>query len=180
MAKKKNRKPRSSVFGGLAGGIFFFGLALAFIFSSYFLPVLFATLAVTALVGSLASSKPKGIYEGFQGFVFLLGLAVLAYTDWWWPGILVLLGIMAILGSLNLPSVASLLGLGFLTRNNRQPQEAEQQPYPPYEEGYQPPAPPVTYQEGGQEYQYQPPVPPSPYEQPQVQYPQEEIPPQRQ
>jgi hypothetical protein len=179
MADNQNRGARSGLFGGLSGGIFFFGLAIAFV-SGHFLPVFFVTLAVTALVGSLASANPQGIYGGFQGFIFLLGLAVLAVTGWWWPGILVLLGISAILGSLNIPTVASLFGLGLLTRNNRQPQEAEQQPYPPYQEGYQPAAPPMTYQEGGQEYQYQPPVPQSPYEQPQVQYPQEEIPPQQQ
>ena len=35
----------------------------------------------------------------------------------------------------------------------------------------------ATYQEGGQEHQYQQPAPQSIYEQPQVQYPQEEMPP---
>lgn len=171
MANNQNKTARASLFGGLSGGVFFFGLAIAFV-SGHFFPVFLATLAVTSLVGSLASANPQGIYGGFQGFVFLLGLAVLASTGWWWPGILVLLGISAILGSLNVPSVAGLLGLGLLTRTNRQPQEA----YQPYQEGYQPTTPQATYQEGGQQ-QYQPPAPQSTYEQPQVQYPQEEMPP---
>ncbi len=125
MANNQNKTARASLFGGLSGGVFFFGLAIAFV-SGHFFPVFLATLAVTSLVGSLASANPQGIYGGFQGFVFLLGLAVLASTGWWWPGILVLLGISAILGSLNVPSVAGLLGLGLLTRTNRQPQEAYQ------------------------------------------------------
>jgi len=176
MANNQNKTARARLFGGLSGGVFFFGLAIAFL-SGHFFPVFLATLAVTSLVGSLAAPNPQGAYGGFQGFVFLLGLAVLAFTGWWWPGILVLLGISAILGSLNVPSVAGLFGLGLLTRTNRQPQEAYQQPYQPYQEGYQPTTPQPTYQEGGQEHQYQPPAPQSTYEQPQVQYPQEEMPP---
>ena len=99
---------RASVFGGLAGGIFFFGLAVA-IFSGHFLPVFLLTLALTSLLGSLSSSKVQAIYAGFQGFVFFLGLAACAFTGWWWPGILVVLGIAAILG----------IGNGLLTPGNR-------------------------------------------------------------
>ncbi len=88
---------RSAIFGGLAGGIFFFGLAAA-ILSGQFWPVFLLALAMTSLVGSLSSAKVQAIYAGFQGCVFFLGLAALAYTGWWWPGILVVLGIAAILG----------------------------------------------------------------------------------
>jgi len=88
---------RAAIFGGLSGGIFFFGL-LAAILSGHFWPVFLVALALTSLVGSLSSSKAQAIYGGFQGCVFFLGLAVLAATSWWWPGILVVLGIAAILG----------------------------------------------------------------------------------
>jgi hypothetical protein len=30
--------------------------------------------------------------------IFVLGLAVLGWTQWWWPGILVLVGLMMLLG----------------------------------------------------------------------------------
>ncbi len=88
---------RAAVFGGLSGGIFFFGLAAA-ILSGHFWPVFLTALALTSLVGPLGSANRQAIYGGVQGCVFLLGLAVLAYTGWWWPGILVVLGIAAILG----------------------------------------------------------------------------------
>jgi hypothetical protein len=176
MANEQNKTPLSAVFGGLSGGIFFFGLAIAVV-SGHFLPVFFATLAFTALVGSLASANAQGIFGGFQGFVFLMGLAVLALTGWWWPGILILLGIASILGALNIPGIASLLGLGILTRNSQRPQEVYQPADHPYEGGYQLQQPPVTYQEGGNQYQYPSPSAEQPYEQPQTQYPQD-MPPQ--
>ena len=91
MSGQQNRSARGAIFGGLAGGIFFFGLAIA-VTTGQFLPVLFATLALSSLVGSLSSSNAQGIYGGFQGFVFLIGLAVIAFTNTWWPGILVLTG----------------------------------------------------------------------------------------
>ena len=176
MANRQNKGALSGIFGGLSGGVFFFGLAIAIV-SGHFLPVFFATLAFTSLVGSLASLNAQGIYGGFQGFVFLMGLAILALTGWWWPGILILLGIASILGTLNIPGIAGLLGLGRLSRNRQQPLEA----YPPadhrYEGGYQPQQPPVTYQEGGYEYQYPSPSVEQSYEQPQTHYPQE-MPPQ--
>jgi hypothetical protein len=87
---------RSAIFGGLSGGIFFFGLVAA-ILSGHFWPVFLVALAFTSLVGSLSSSKAQAIYGGFQGFVFFLGLAICSIYDWWWPGILVLLGIEALL-----------------------------------------------------------------------------------
>ena len=90
---------RASVFGGLAGGIFFFGLVAA-ILSGHFWPVFLVALAICSLVGSLSSSKAQAIYGGFQGFVFFLGLAVCSVIGFW-PWILVVLGIAAILGSLN-------------------------------------------------------------------------------
>jgi hypothetical protein len=90
---------RAAAFGGLAGGIFFFGLAAA-ILSGHFWPVFLVTLAMCSLVGSLSNSKAQAIYAGFQGCVFFLGLAVCSIVGFW-PWVLVVLGIAAILGSLN-------------------------------------------------------------------------------
>jgi hypothetical protein len=172
MANRQQKGALSGLLGGLSGSVFFFGLAIALV-SGHFLPVFFATLAVTALLGSLASLNAQGIYGGFQGFVFLMGLAILAFTGWWWPGIFILLGIASLLGTLNIPGIAGFLGLGILSRNSEQPKDASQPVNYCYEEGYQPQPPPMTYQEGASEYQYPSPSGEQPYEQPQIHYPQQ-------
>src|SRR6266567_3182783 len=64
--------------------------------SSVFWPVFLAALAISWLIGLLSSSKAQAMYIGFQGFVFFLGLAVCSVVGWW-PWILVMLGISAIL-----------------------------------------------------------------------------------
>jgi len=147
----------------------------------------------------------RGLYGGIQGFVWMFGLGVL-FLIGFWPWILVLIGISAILGSLIVPITTGLLGLGIFaaTQANQPPQPYQQyqpdqpppgyqqyppdqqpyQPYQPYQEGYQPPqSAPGAYQGDGQQYQY-PPQPKQEYDQPQVQYPQEippqEMPPQQQ
>lgn len=194
--RRQMRRGYRTGLGGLAGGFFFIGLALAFALSGslggiWFLFFLFAGLAFASLFGSASSMNPRGLYGGIQGFVWLMGLAIL-FVIGFWPWILVLIGISAILGSLIAPITAGLMGLGLYaaTRNNQpqqtyqqpyqQPYAAEQpppeEPYTPYQQGYQPPqAPPGTYQEGGQQY----PQPKQEFEQPQTHYPQE-LPPQQQ
>lgn len=184
--------------GGLGGGFFLIGLALAFVFSSWFggsgfLFFMFAGLAFASLFGSASSMNPRGLYGGLQGFVWLMGLGIM-FVVGFWPWILVLIGISAILGSLMAPITAGLMGLGmYAATQNNQPQQTYQQPYQqpypaeqpppeepysPYQQGYQPPqAPPESYQEGGQQYQY--PQPKQEFEQPQV-YPPQELPPQQQ
>lgn len=37
--------------------------------------------------------------QGLTGAVFMIGMAVLFATDWFWPGILVLVGITSLLGT---------------------------------------------------------------------------------
>lgn len=90
---------RAAIFRGLAGGIFFFGLAAA-ILSGHFWPVFLAALAIGWLIGLLSIPKPQAMYVAFQGFVFFLGLAVCSAVGWW-PWILVMLGISAILEIVN-------------------------------------------------------------------------------
>jgi len=168
--------------GGLSGGIFLIGLAIAIFFSGghFFLPILFAALALCSLIGSLATLNPRAFYGGLQGFIWLLGLGILFLPGvGFWPWILVLCGISAILGVLTRPIMAGILGTGILgaaSMADRQSQPTYQPPQPtyePYQQGYQPQPPvqaPETYQEGGQQPHY---------DQPQVQYPQE-MPPQQQ
>lgn len=196
--RRQMRRGYRTGLGGLAGGFFFIGLALAFALSNWFggsgfLFFLFAGLAFSSLLGSASSINPRGLYGGIQGFVWLMGLAIL-FVIGFWPWILVLIGISAILGSLIAPITAGLVGLGiYAAAQNNQPQQQYQQPYQPYpseqpppevplepyQQGYQSPlqTTPETYQEGGQPYQY--PQPKQEFEQPQIHYPQE-LPPQQQ
>ena len=175
------------VLGGMSGGIFMIGLAIAF-FSGHFLPVLFITLAVTSLLGSASSMRPNALYGGLHSFVWLLGLAF-CFIFGFWPWILVVIGVSAILGAMRVPIMAAIVGGGLLGANalsNQQPYQQpmyrEQPPYSPYQQGYQAPAQSQeTYQEGGQQHPYQGSQPVQPqYEQPEAEYPQQQMPPQQQ
>src|SRR5437763_424813 len=134
----------------IATGIFLIGLAFAFIIGGhFFLPLLFVALAVSSLFGTLSTLRPGAVYGGLQSFIWLLGLAFLFLTDWWWPGILFIVGISVIVGALARPIMAGLFGVGLMgvaTMANRQPPQQYQQPqyqqaYQPYQQGYQPPPP---------------------------------------
>lgn len=179
------------IIGGISGGIFLIGLAIAF-YSANFLPILFITLAITSLLGSLGSLKPNAFYGGIHSFVWLMGLAF-CFAFGFWPWILVVCGVSAILGALRVPIMNAILGMGIFglaSLNNQQPQQT----YQPYQQGYQgyeqPAQSQETYQEGWQQHQnppqtppqYQPPPTPQ-YEQPQAQYEQpqspQEMPPQQ-
>jgi len=170
---------RRNTMGGLAGGVFLIGLALAFYLQhqfggQWFLPVFFVALGFCILFGSASTYNPSGVMGGLTGFFWMLVLAAFFLTgSWLW--FLVGAGISAILGSM----------WGPMRRNRyfmyRQPQPPFQQPYQPYQsyqDGYQPPQQPTgTYTEGGEQYQY-----PQPHDdRPQAQYSQEqEMPPQQQ
>ncbi len=177
---------------GLAGGIFLgmflIGLAFAIFFGlgHYFLTLLFLGLACSSLLGMMSTFDPKKIYGGLQGFVWFLGLAILFLPQVsFWPGILIVCGISAIVGALAksiIAGIGSMDIMGQASRTKPQAHPTDQPPYQAYEQGYQPPLQtPGVYQEGGEVY-YQPPQPQQPfYEQPLVQYPQqEETPVQRQ
>ncbi len=188
------QNPVRSVTSGISGAIVLIGLALAFAFGGFNLSIFFVALAFASLIGSFGSLNPRNAYGGIQGFVWLLGLA-LCFAIGFWPWILVVAAISVLMGALIRPIIAALVGMGIFrlasSMANRQPpqqyyQPPPQQPYEPYQQGYQPPQqpyepyqqgyqpPPSVYQEGGQQYPY-----PQQYEQPQAQYPQE-MPPQQQ
>lgn len=199
------RRRSRGFLGGMSGGIFMIGLAIAF-FSGHFLPVLFVTLAVTSLLGSVSSMRPNALYGGLHSFVWLLGLAF-CFIFGFWPWILVVVGASAILGAMRVPIMAAIVGAGIMGANQQptsmyqpyqpQPQYQEQPPYQPqsqyreqpsyqpYQQGYQAPAqaiqPQGTYQEGNQQHPYQGQEPVQPLdEQPQTEYPQQHMPPQQQ
>lgn len=184
-------RQRRPFFGGLGGGFFLLCLALAFlVHGSFFLPLLFVGLAFAALFGSLSSGKPQATYGGIMGFIWMLGLAALFAFNLWWPGILILLAISAIVGTTFRPMMRS-MPTGAPQQPYYQPSQPSQQPYyqppqpseqpsyQPYQEGYQPQSQPEGYQEGDKIYPYpqQQAQPSQEYEQPHAQYPQE-LPPQ--
>jgi len=176
-----------------SSGIFLLFLALAFLVSQadgkLFLPILFVGLAITSLIGSLSMLNPRGVYGGLYAFVWLLGLAF-CFLFGFWPWILFVVAVSAILGALAQPIMAALMSMSFLampSNLNTQPQQPyqesprQQDPYQQqsYQEGYQPPPSspqpsPESYQEGGKQYTN----PSSEYDQPQSQYPPQELPPQ--
>ena len=192
----RRNSPRSFL-GGISGGVFLIGLAIAF-FSGHFLPVLFVTLAITTLLGAASSMRPNGLYGGLFSFVWMLGLAF-CFAFGFWPWIMVVVGVSAILGALRVPIMAAILGAGIFgaSRYNAQPMYQPYQQQPTYQEqpgsnmyqqGYQPPPqpqqsqqPPEVYQEGNRQYPYPPQQSQSSlYEQPEAQYPPQQMPPQQQ
>lgn len=173
---------RNSTTSGIASGIFLIGLALAFVFGGFDLRIFFVALAFSTLVGSMGSRNPHSIYGGFQGFLWLMALAIFFMTGSWIVFLLAA-GVSAILGTLIRPIIAGLASTAFFARPQQQQQyyqpPSQPQPYQSYQEGYRPPEPAVeTYQEGGQQYPY-PSQPSQEYEQPQAQYPQQMPPPQQ-
>jgi hypothetical protein len=174
-------------FGGLAGAFLFIGLILALVIQPFNLPIFFAGIAASILVGALASPNPQGIYGGVIGAMWVLMLALFFLTgSWLWFLVGVVLSML--LGSFARPIMAGIRGSSFYNqyeRPNQPPQQyyqptqqpyqsPQQQPYQSYQQGYQAP-PAETYQEGNQNYSY--PAQGSEYEQPQPQYPPQEMPP---
>jgi hypothetical protein len=179
---------RRSITGSISGAVVLIGLALAFAFGGFNLPIFFVALAFAALIGSLSTMNPKSAYGGIQGFVWLLGLAF-CFAVGWWPWILVVCAASLVVGALIQPIMGWLIGLGIAGAQptfGQQPQQYYQPPQQPplqnYQEGYQQSAQPEgTYQEGGKQYPYSSPSQPPAqgYEEPQAQYPQQ-MPPQQQ
>ena len=46
------------------------------------------------------STRSPAAWGGISGGLFLIGLALIALTNWWWPGILVLVGVVSLVSSL--------------------------------------------------------------------------------
>jgi hypothetical protein len=170
---------------GLAGGLFLLALIIGFALNNVwgghgFLVMLFIGLAFASLFGSLSTRHCNGIYGGFHGFIWMLGLA-LCFAIGFWPWIMLPIAVSMILGALSRPIMNGLAGAAFLAAsppqqaNVQQPYSQPEQPgYQPYQQGYQgtDARPHEAYQESSQQY-----------EQPQVQYPeqpQQELPPMEQ
>ena len=82
----------------LSGGIFLIGLGIVFLVPG--LGIWPWILAVIGLAGLPAAVARKRGWFGWQGFFWLVGLTVLFATDQFWPGILILAGVSALIGGL--------------------------------------------------------------------------------
>lgn len=172
---------------GLGAGLFLIALIIAFAVNKSlpsigFLPILFIGLAFLSLFGAASSGNRNAIYGGFNGFIWMLGLA-LCFWIGFWPWILLPVAATMIAGALFNPFTMSRFQGNFQNQSQQQGQFQQTPPqqempnyqsqetpgYQPYQQGYQPPSYP------GAQHQ----TPKQEYEQPMVQYPeqQQELPP---
>ena len=82
----------------LSGGIFLIGLGILFLVpGADFWPWILVVIGLSGLPASLANRKG---WLGWQGFFWLVGLAILFWSGYFWPGILVLVGVSMLFGAL--------------------------------------------------------------------------------
>lgn len=86
--------------GGAAGGILLVGIGVIFLAGIDFFPWILVVIGLAGVPGSVAS---KGFWAGLQGAVWMIGLALLFAFDAFWPGILILVGLSMLAGSLVRP-----------------------------------------------------------------------------
>ena len=83
---------------GVSGGIFLIGLGLLFLIPQIgFWPWILAVIGAASLPAALAENRG---WAGWQGFFWMIGLAVLFHTGLWWPGALILIGVSSLLAAL--------------------------------------------------------------------------------
>jgi len=89
----------------LSGGIFLVGLGILFLVPGLsFWPWILVVIGLAGLPASLANQKG---WLGWQGFFWLVGLAVLFASGYFWPGILILIGVTTLVGALTRESEGS-------------------------------------------------------------------------
>lgn len=105
-------------YGGLSAGLFLIGLGLLFLLQVGIWPWILAVIGVANLPASLANKK--GWYA-WQGFIWLVGLAILFASGYFWPGLLILIGVSMLCGALTRQGEGS----PFATPQPPAPSEAE-------------------------------------------------------
>jgi hypothetical protein len=97
-------KSRSSLYGTLSGGLLLIGIGVILLLRLPFFPAVLAVLGLSSILAGLATGRG---WHGLQGGLWLVGLFFLFYYDLFWPGILILLGISALVGVLTRPMLRS-------------------------------------------------------------------------
>lgn len=92
----------SSRLENAGGAIVLIGIGLIFLLDINFWPWILFVVAVPALLGGIAKD---GLWAGLQGALWLVGIGVIALLDIWWPGILILIGISMLVGTIEKPPV---------------------------------------------------------------------------
>ena len=99
MAKRK--RGQKEALEGASGGIMLIGIGVLFLVDEIdFWPWILVVIGLASLPGSVAR---KGFWAGIQGFVWMVGLALLFATDTFWPGILILIGVSILAGAVVRP-----------------------------------------------------------------------------
>ena len=83
----------TKTYSGLSAGIFLIGLGVLFLSGIGMWPWILAVIGLASLPASMAAKQ--GWY-GWQGSVWLIGLAILFATGHLFPGVLILAGISAL------------------------------------------------------------------------------------
>lgn len=104
----------------LSGGIFLIGLGLLFLGRLGFWPWILVVIAFAQLPMLLAQNQG---WAGWQGFFWLIGLAILFASGRFWPWILILVGVSVLIGAITKDAEGSPFG-------NSSPQETRE----PFEE----------------------------------------------
>jgi hypothetical protein len=97
-------RSRSSVYGTLSGGLLLIGIGLIFLLRMPFFPTILAVLGLSSILAGFASGRG---WQGVQGSIWLVGLFFLFYFDIFWPGILIVAGVSALIGAVTRPMLSS-------------------------------------------------------------------------
>jgi hypothetical protein len=76
------------------------GIGLIFLLRMPFFPTILAVLGLSSILARLATGQG---WHGLQGGIWLVGLFLLFYFDIFLPGILILIGVLALIGALTRP-----------------------------------------------------------------------------
>ena len=87
---------QKKTYESISGGIFLIGLGILFLTDLGFWPWILVVIGLSGLPASLAQNR--GWY-GWQGFLWMLGLAILFASGFFWPGILILIGLSMLVGA---------------------------------------------------------------------------------
>ena len=95
-------KSRSALYGTLSGGLLLIGIGLIFLLRMPFFPTILAVLGLSSILAGLATGRG---WHGLQGGIWLVGLFFLFHFDVFLPGILILIGVSALIGALTRPTL---------------------------------------------------------------------------